>query len=411
MSIHCYVGMPGSGKSYNAVENQILPALRAGRTVVTNIPLRFDALRALVGTGKIVEFPLNSVMQNPETIKDYVTKGCLFVLDEAWRIWPSGQKTNDIPEVYKSLLAEHRHMVDDQKRSTQIVLIVQDASNIATFARKLVESTFIHTKLSHVGAAGRFRVDIYHGPVTGTIGPKDRRDREIFGTYKSEIWDLYQSHTMSDSNSDGALEAPIDKRHNALRRPMFVILIPLMLGFAGFAIWHLMNEGKKYERPKGQAATAQHGETHAQMAVGQTALGSQIYHPVKNALATYRVLGYVRNVEHPEKSLAVLANGKDRIFRGMDHCRTVDTDFMECEIAGTYYGQTGGSVGGDEAGAVPVSAPLIQKKNYPIGYAPPGAVAVGDEAQAGSLYASNTPAHHSGAAFPAPSLSTPNGRR
>ena len=373
MSIHCYVGMPGSGKSYNAVENQIIPALVAGRTVVTNIPLKFDALRARVGTGKVIEFPLNSVMQNPETIKDYVTKGCLFVLDEAWRIWPAGQKTNDIPEVYKSLLAEHRHMVDEHGRSTQILLIVQDASNVATFARKLIESTFIHTKLSHVGAAGRFRVDIYHGPVTGTIGPKERRDREIFGTYKKDIWDLYQSHTMSDSKADGALEAPIDKRHNALKRPIFVVVIPLVLGIAGFALWHLIGEGKKYERPKGGAHSAVSSPLGSgDVPAKKTAVGQEVYHPLQNLVPRFRVLGYVRNVEHPEKSMAVLADGSQRVFRGMDHCRTVDTDFIECEIAGTFYSEIGGTAAGDDARAVPVSPPN-QKKNYPLS---DGAIAV-----------------------------------
>jgi hypothetical protein len=34
-----------------------------------------------------------------------------------------------------------------------------------------------------------------------------------------------------------------------------------------------------------------------------------IYHPLQNSVAQFRVLGYARNLEHPEKSIAVLANG------------------------------------------------------------------------------------------------------
>ncbi|EEQ1743507.1 zonular occludens toxin, partial [Escherichia coli] len=37
MSIFAYVGVPGSGKSYEVVSNVIVPAICEGRRVVTNI--------------------------------------------------------------------------------------------------------------------------------------------------------------------------------------------------------------------------------------------------------------------------------------------------------------------------------------------------------------------------------------
>ena len=38
MSIVGYSGLPGSGKSYGVVENVVIPALEAGRHIITNIP-------------------------------------------------------------------------------------------------------------------------------------------------------------------------------------------------------------------------------------------------------------------------------------------------------------------------------------------------------------------------------------
>ncbi len=39
MAIKIYSGRPGTGKSYNAVANVIIPAVKQGRTVVTNVVL------------------------------------------------------------------------------------------------------------------------------------------------------------------------------------------------------------------------------------------------------------------------------------------------------------------------------------------------------------------------------------
>src|SRR5258708_5249561 len=112
MSIVAYTGLPRSGKSYSVVEHQILPALKAGRKVVTNLPLRMDAIEALNMPGEVVEFPLTTVVAEPHKILEYCTAGCIFILDEAWKIFPQGVQSNKVPDEYKALLAEHGHMVD-----------------------------------------------------------------------------------------------------------------------------------------------------------------------------------------------------------------------------------------------------------------------------------------------------------
>jgi len=97
---------------------------------------------------------------------------------------------------------------------------------------------------------------------------------------------------------------------------------------------------------------------------------------------TFRVVGFIGLDDHPESKVAVLVDGsKHLVQRTMDHCRTVDTDFLECEVAGTYYSQFGGSVADSGDVAVPVSRPSITPKNLPLfsgGHESPAGVAGGE---------------------------------
>lgn len=223
MSIQAYVGLPRSGKTYNAVANTIIPALRAGRTVVTNIPLHMDRVLELYPLADVRPFPINEIAQEPGTIYDHVPHGCVLVMDEVWRLFPAGLKAHQVPTEFKQLLAEHGHMVDEHGNAMSIVLVTQDLAQISAFARVLVEQTFLHTKLSHLGTDRSFRVRIFHGPVTGQNPPKSSEVRMILGRYDERIYRLYKSHTLSKAGEDGANEQAMDTRGNVWKRPAWLI--------------------------------------------------------------------------------------------------------------------------------------------------------------------------------------------
>jgi len=381
--------MPGSGKSYNAVSQQIIPALKEGRTVVTNVPLHVEKLQEKYPHGSVVEFPLQKVMQNPDSIREYVTAGCVFVLDEVWRIWPAGDKANKIAEAYKSLLAEHRHMVGEVvnpqtghkvKVSTQIVLVVQDAGNMAAFARKLAEQTFIHTKLGHVGSDQSFRVDIFHGPVTGTVVSPAGANfiRSTFGRYSEDVWQFYKSHTMSQAATEGASEKAVDRRGSALRRPIF-ILMPIMLAGGIFALWYVLHDvthwGQKSEESVVKITGKKPGDPVV-VPASQTTIGQMTHVPssVMGILPAappkllFKVVGHIKSEERKDQDFMILEDAEKKILkRSMQHCRTVDDGFVECEVAGTFYGEFGGSLASQAADkALAVSAPVSAPRNYPL---------------------------------------------
>ncbi|HMN47466.1 MAG TPA: zonular occludens toxin domain-containing protein [Povalibacter sp.] len=260
MSIFAYTGLPGSGKSYGVVANQILPALKAGRVVVTNIPLYEDRIREQVTTGELREFPMDLVCQQPESIDDYAPHGCVLIMDELWKIFPAGQKVDKVPQPFKRLLAEHRHMVDAQGRSTQIVFVTQDLAQVGMFARQLVEQTFVHTKLGHLGADGSFRVRIFHGPATGSNPPQSNQIRMTLGRYEEKIFRLYKSHTMSKAEGDDAQEKSVDTRGNVWKRPGILaagVACLLALWWAGGTLADIFGRDEVASAPSGASgATA-----------------------------------------------------------------------------------------------------------------------------------------------------------
>lgn len=207
MSIPAYVGLPGAGKSFSTVQNVIIPALKAGRNVVTNIPLNLEVIASKGWPGKVRQLdkkcPTGDWLEAPH--------GSVVVIDEVWNWWPAGTTADAIPASQKSFFAEHRHRVGSDGYATEIVLVTQDLSQIAAFLRQLVAETFRVVKLTAIGSKNRFRVDVYNGAVTGQTPPKGQFIRSLFGKYDPEVYALYSSHTMSKTGVAG-LEEKIDKR-------------------------------------------------------------------------------------------------------------------------------------------------------------------------------------------------------
>jgi len=234
MTIAAYTGLPGHGKSYGVVENVIIPALKAKREVFTNIPMNALECRNQFGMAPI-QFSTQDIIENESWWAEEFNAGALIVIDELWRLWPAGLKANNVREADKAFLAEHRHLVGENGISTEIIFVTQDLSQISAFARALVENTFRVTKLSKLGMSNKFRVDIYFGAVTGASPPKSKREREIYGKFKSDVFRLYKSHTKSETGEAGN-EDRTDNRFNILKGNGFKFGIVLIAALI-FTAW------------------------------------------------------------------------------------------------------------------------------------------------------------------------------
>ncbi len=212
--ITAYVGLPGSGKSYGVVENVILPAAKEGREVWANIPLNDEEFEK-AGLPTPVYFDTDDIKKTENWFSEVLPPGVVIVLDEVWRLWAAGTAASRIDETHRAFLAEHRHLVGDDGYSTEIVLVTQDLSQVASFARNLVNTTYHAEKLSRVGSSKRYRIGVYHGPVTGPKPPASKRDNELYGKYKAEVFKFYKSHTKSKHGAGN--ESRVDTRDNTLK--------------------------------------------------------------------------------------------------------------------------------------------------------------------------------------------------
>jgi len=335
MSILAYTGLPGAGKSYAVVEHQVLPALKAGRRVCTNIPLAWDLVRAEFPTAEVVELPLEKIQATPEAIWDYVTPGTVLVLDEVWRIFPAGLKSNQVPEPYRKLLAEHRHMVNAAGASCQIVLVTQDLAQIAAFARQLVEQTFRTVKLSSVGIRGGYRLDVFNGPISGPNPPLGGRLREIYGRYRPDVWRFYQSHTMSESGSSGADERAVDRRGNMLKSPALLLSLAVIVAGVLFILpraKHLLERDGMADLAGGEAPAAVADAPEARKASQLVPMAAAA--PVAPA-TVWVIVGWVQNHEQPELSRVMVSDGERiSIFPLQKACAFDPLGKLSCVIEG-----------------------------------------------------------------------------
>lgn len=250
MSILAYNGLPGTGKSYGVVENVILPALKIGRTVVTNIPLNLELISENKEfTGSVQQFNTRDIIDNPEI--DFFSElpaGCVFVFDEVWRVWKAGLKASNMPESHQAFLAEHRHNVGDDGFTTEIVLVTQDNAQMCKFVRDLIEETYRSSKLTAVSNKylkwflkvffrkknDSFRIDIYMGGPTGSNPSKKTMIRQIFSSYKPEVYQYYKSHTKSEKVG---VEVKADDRANIFKSSFFRYVMPIAIFILIYSIY------------------------------------------------------------------------------------------------------------------------------------------------------------------------------
>lgn len=223
MSINAYVGLQGSGKSYEFVSGPMLDAVLAGRRVVTNVAGiseelvhdylvdKRDAARSQLGP--IVHVTNDQILQpqffpdeeKPE-LQTVVRGGDLVAIDEAWRFW--GADSGKLSHEHMQFFRMHRHYVHPETAvACDVVLMTQDITGLHRSVKNVIEFAFRMQKHKALGFTSRYRVEIYEGSKLNAKTRIDDRQKK----YNSEIFPLYQSYTGGKG-----LEAAIDKRQNIL---------------------------------------------------------------------------------------------------------------------------------------------------------------------------------------------------
>lgn len=294
MASTAYCGVPGSGKTYEVVTEVILPALRSGRRVVSNIAgLHYEEMRAYLIMEGIADDAIGSFeavtkeqiggrkFWAADGVETLVRPGDLVVLDECWRWMSAGVR---IPDDMFAFLREHRHFVDAQGVSCDVVLITQHMSDLDRKVKVVVEKHFVMEKLKRLGLSKSYTVDVYNGP----RGTKAAHLRRIIRKYNKDFFCFYSSY-----EGKGGDEREVDKRINVLRRPMvlvFLIVVPVLFlaGTIGtYRVW------AKQGKPDQGSVVG--GEKEKQKVEGKGSVLAVAAVPARAGVdESWRVVGYYR---------------------------------------------------------------------------------------------------------------------
>jgi len=252
MAITVYTGYPGAGKSYALIEQVIIPALLAGRRVLTNIDgIKPDlcvahaevvARKGLKGRdldheiGTVETFSGEEAAQQffwpTEAIADVHTRvksGDLVVFDE-WRLYvpKRGQLPN--PDLEK-FLRWHRHLVDAKGIACDVAIASQAITDIHPDFRALLERNYKFNKLRALGLNKSYAWFAWNG----SSQAKGDHYAHGVGKYKRDIFPLYESYKGGQGT-----ELKSSKRDDIWAQPKtwLTVLAPIpLLGIGGWKLY------------------------------------------------------------------------------------------------------------------------------------------------------------------------------
>ena len=297
MPINAYTGLMGSGKSYECVTSVIVPAIKNGRRVVTNVDgIDNDAIRAYCQEkwsiqpdklGSVVHCNNDDVHKADflpfgENVDTFCQPGDIICIDEAWRFWGTDCK---LLSEHKIFFREHRHFAHPETKVTcDLVLMVQDIGDLHRTLKVVVEVTFKTTKIKTLGWDKTYRVEMWEGyklTVKGRVSVENKR-------YDAQIFPLYSSYQGGNGK-----EMRVDDRQNVLKSPKLWILALCTVAMLFFGIRHITGffSGDRFkDKNKDKAnASATNGQpvkstTPSQLSTGQPK-------PINGVSDQWRIVG------------------------------------------------------------------------------------------------------------------------
>lgn len=210
MSTELHHGAPGSFKTFAIIQRIAVPALYAGRTVITNVR-GFDSLeriesamgKPLPDGVKLICVPHDKAgFEHIARFFQWADKGALIIIDEVQRVFPTGAKSlepysfvydgddPDQPETVADAFDKHRHMNwDIYLSTTHIKKVNQEVRLVVEWAyRHRDQSGLIPFLPNYKHAWKEFRHDADStGQSISSIDSSQKysADQKVFNCYKS----------------------------------------------------------------------------------------------------------------------------------------------------------------------------------------------------------------------------------
>lgn len=195
--IYLIAGRPRSGKSYESVKYHVIPALKSGRKVITNLPLNIPHIKKMLGDdveqlitvvdfdysdfdSAAVTFPFSKPDHYLDEWRDAKGVGPLYVIDEAHFSLPKGGTDKSVKKFYTM----HGHYGVD------ILLMTQNARQLDADILNLVEIVYRTIKNTALGSTKTYTKKVQDGWRGDVVNIEQRK-------YDAEIFPYYKSHTQS----------------------------------------------------------------------------------------------------------------------------------------------------------------------------------------------------------------------
>lgn len=239
-------GLPGSGKSFEAVVKHLVPALAKGRPVDAYIEgLNHEKLADLAGI--TVEKCRELLVQiEREQVPDIwkVSRDNAFVfIDEMQNFWPSDKRKLG-PEITQ-FITEHRH------RGQDILGMGQDIRDVHAMWRRRCAQKVVFSKLDGLGREGNYSVRI----LKAVTPEKYEEMSKTVGKYDERYFGSYASHVSDDTNTENYK----DKRAVIWNSWAFRVGIPAFCLVALASMYYVYNlfwGGELVKVPNAQPAPA-----------------------------------------------------------------------------------------------------------------------------------------------------------
>ncbi|EGQ8735164.1 TPA: zonular occludens toxin domain-containing protein [Vibrio diabolicus] len=196
--IYAIAGRPGGGKTYEAVAYHIIPAIKEGRKVITNITLNVDWFVKIFGDdvrdlikivdGRLTDFgstsrPFSQIEDYSDEWRNEKGQGPLYIVDEAHMSLPS----RGLPAAILEWFSIHRHYGVD------IILLTQNIRKVHRDIKDMIEVTYRCTKNTAMGSSNSYTKKVQDGCNGEVVNTSIR-------SYKSEYFPFYKSHSQSNKH-------------------------------------------------------------------------------------------------------------------------------------------------------------------------------------------------------------------
>lgn len=225
-------GPPRAGKSYSAVAEHILPALRAGRRVYARLNgLNFEGIaeylqmpvervRALLTQIPSDEVASLLIAEGDDPPQFKVEQSSLIVVDECHEFWPKSRQ--QLPKAQTHFFAKHGHIGLD------VVLMSQAIDELHTAIVRRIERKAVYVKQNALGRPTHYTVRMYS--VADKMGKFSHVASES-KAYDPAIWPLYHGFQPGTENVEAYTEGT-KTVWQVIRKPVIAMGLFLALGVA-----------------------------------------------------------------------------------------------------------------------------------------------------------------------------------